>query len=67
MDRKDILLRAAFDLLKRTDEGPYVVEAMTTLTHYDDCDCDGACLCDDIADILGIDPETRPIALDDKG
>lgn len=54
-DRKDILLRAAYDLLKQAKEAPYVLEATNIVVYYDDADCDGNCLMEDIACELGID------------
>lgn len=56
-DRKDILLRAAYDLLKRADKATYVVETLGILTHYDEADCDGYCLMDDIASELGLEKD----------
>lgn len=63
MDRKEILLRAAYDLLKRSTEGSYVEEATSILVRYDDANCDGYCLMEDIADEIGIDSDTDPIPL----
>lgn len=63
MDRKEILLRAAYDLLKRSTEGPYVEEATSILVRYDDANCDGYCLMEDIADELYIFTDTDPIPL----
>ncbi len=65
IDRKEILLRAAYDLLKRSTEHNFVQEATSILTHYDDADCDGYCLMEDIATELGLDDDTAPISLDD--
>ena len=55
MNRKDILLRACFDLLQKQVESPYVLNLLDETVHYDDSDCDGHCLMDDIAEELGID------------
>lgn len=65
-DRKDVLLRAAYDLLKKSTMYHYVREATSILVRYDDANCDGYCLMEDIADELGIDDGTEPIPLDDK-
>jgi hypothetical protein len=62
-NRKDILLRAAYDLLMRSDEPGYVQEAQAILVRYDDADCDGHCLMNDIAIELDIDDGTKPIPL----
>lgn len=66
-DRKSVLLRAAYDLLKRSTQGHYVVEATSIHTHYDAADCDGYCLMEDIAYELGLDDDTDPIELADDG
>lgn len=52
-DRKEILLRACYDLLKESNESG--VLAVEQTVHYDDADCDGWCLMDDIAAELGIE------------
>jgi len=64
-DRKTVLLRAAYDLLTRCENAHYVVEAAGVCTRYDDCDCDGGCLREDIANELGIPPSTEPLPLAD--
>ena len=46
-DRKAILLKACFDMLKKQLNG-YGVSPFETTVHYDDADCDGYCLMDDI-------------------
>lgn len=66
-DRKSVLLRAAYDLLKRSTQGHYVVGATSIQTHYDAADCDGYCLMEDIAYELGLDDDTDPIELADDG
>lgn len=48
-DRKVVLLKAAYDLLKKCGEGPYVKNAYEVTVFYDDADCDGYCLMEDIA------------------
>jgi hypothetical protein len=48
-DRKIVLLRAAYDILKKCDEGPYVKNALEVTAFYDGTDCDGFCLMEDIA------------------
>lgn len=54
-DRKTILLEAAFDLLKKCNEGIYVKNAMEETVYYDDTECDGYCLMTDIMYELNID------------
>jgi len=50
VSRERILLRAAYDILKKCD-------ALGETAFYDDTDCDGYCLATDIAEVLGIEPE----------
>lgn len=63
LNRKDVLLRAAYDLLTRAKDSHYVLEATGIQTFYDEANCDGYCLREDIAYELGIDEETEPIPL----
>jgi len=62
-DRKTILLRAAYDLLKRASQDHYVREATSIVTRFDDANCDGYCLMEDIASELDLDDDTQPIPL----
>ena len=55
MKRAEILLRAAYDLLKKCDSGGYIKDALTETVFYDDAECDGYCLANDIASELGLD------------
>lgn len=64
-DRRDILLRAAYDLIKRSMEPGFVQETCAILTHYDDADCDGSCLMDDIKFELDLPEGTKPIPLEE--
>lgn len=54
-NRKDVLLKAAYDLLKNCHDSHYVLNVLETTVFYDDTDCDGYCLANDIADALGLD------------
>lgn len=63
MNRKDVLLRAAYDLLTKANDAGYVLEANSIVTRYDEANCDGNCLREDIALELGIDDDTEPIPL----
>ena len=63
MNRKEILLRAAYDLLKRSTQDYYVREATSIETRFDDANCDGYCLMEDIATELGLDDDEQPIPL----
>lgn len=56
-DRKDVLLKAAFDLLAKCNNSPYVLHAPAQVVEYDGADCDGSCLMEDIAEELGFDCE----------
>ena len=47
--RKIVLLRAAYDLLKKQDQAPYVLNLLEETAFYDGTDCDGFCLMKDIA------------------
>ena len=64
-DIKDILLRAAYDLLKRSSQSYYVRPATDIEVFYDEANCDGWCLMDDIASELDLDDEDPiPLARD---
>ena len=55
-NRKVVLLKAAYDMLKKQADSHYVINVMETTVFYDDADCDGSCLLNDIADELGLEP-----------
>ena len=65
-DRKDVLLRAAYDLIKRSSMNHFVEETGSIYIHYDEADCDGLCLMSDIMDELGLEEGTKPIKLVEK-
>ena len=48
-DRMEVLLKASWDMLKKCHDSYYVISPMETTVHYDDADCDGHCLMEDIA------------------
>ena len=54
-DRKVVLLRAAYDMLKKCNDSHVVISPMETTVFYDEADCDGSCLMEDIANELGIE------------
>ena len=56
-NRKVTLLRAAYDLLKKCEGSEYSLDPLTTTVFYDEADCDGYCLMDDIKAELGIEEE----------
>lgn len=51
-DRKITLLRATLDILKKVDESPYVINALETTAIWDDAECDGMCLMEEIEELL---------------
>lgn len=57
-DRKTVLLKAAYELLRKCDRSFYVLNVMEQTTHYDEAECDGFCLMEDIAHELGIEHKT---------
>lgn len=57
-DRKVELLIAAYNLLNKQKKSQYVLNLLSTTVHYDDAECDGSCLMEDIENCLfeeGID------------
>lgn len=54
-DRKTVLLKAAYDLLKKQDDCGYVLDLLSETAEYDGTQCDGYCLMEDIAIELGIE------------
>ena len=53
-DRKEILLKASYDILKKCSEGMYVFEATAK---WDEATYDGYCLMEDIKDELNLEDE----------
>lgn len=48
MDRKTVLLMACRDMLIKCRDSHLVISPMETTVFYDEADCDGSCLLDDI-------------------
>ena len=48
LDRAKVLLKATYELLEKQENSPYVLNLLEQTIHYDDADCDGNCLKDDI-------------------
>lgn len=48
LDRAKTLLKATWNLLQKQNETIYVLNMLEELVYYDDCECDGSCLMDDI-------------------
>lgn len=55
IDRKVILLRAAYDMLKKQRDSHYVISPFETTVFYDEAECDGYCLMEDIATELNLE------------
>lgn len=53
-DRKITLLEACRDLLEKQNRSNYVLDLLSETVHYDEADCDGYCLLDDIKSELEI-------------
>lgn len=53
--RKSILLKAALDLLKSCNEGPYVKDVLCETAIWDGVECDGHCLMEEIQEILELE------------
>lgn len=46
------LLEATYELLQRQDESPWVLNLLEETVYYDEAECDGGCLMEDIEDLL---------------
>lgn len=51
-DRKITLLKACRDLLNKQKDSSYVLDILGETVFYDDADCDGLCLLEDIELLL---------------
>ena len=54
-DRKITLLKACRDLLQKQENSHYILNLLSETVHYDEADCDGSCLLDDIKNQLEIE------------
>ena len=52
-DRKVTLLKACMELLRKQKHSSYVLDLLTETVFYDEANCDGNCLLDDIEIELG--------------
>ena len=52
LERCVTLLKATYNLLKKQVESPFVLNILEETVFYDETDCDGYCLMEDIADEL---------------
>ena len=48
LNRARTLLKAAGTLLKKQEDSYYVLNLLTETVYYDEAECDGICLLDDI-------------------
>ena len=51
-DRAITLLRATLEILRKCDNSSYVLDVLGETAHYDEADCDGYCLMEDIRNYL---------------
>jgi len=54
-NRKDVLLKAAYDLLKKCDDSAYVKNALAEPVVYGGTEGDGYSLANDIAELLDLE------------
>jgi hypothetical protein len=52
LERAVILLKAAKELLSKQRNSYYVLNMLEETVYYDDAECDGSCLIDDIGYLL---------------
>ena len=50
--RAEELLNVCVKLLNKQNESGYVLNILEQTVYYDDCECDGYCLLDDIESLL---------------
>ena len=50
--RAETLLNACVKLLNKQNESGYVLNILEQIVYYDECDCDGNCLLEDIENLL---------------
>jgi hypothetical protein len=53
-DRKVTLLKACRELLQKQNRSSYVLDLLSETVYYDEAECDGNCLLDDIEIELGL-------------
>jgi hypothetical protein len=58
--RAKVLLKATHDILQKSANNHYVEEVLAMTVHYDDAECDGACLMDDIGGWFDMGGEPLP-------
>lgn len=55
IDRKDVLLKAAYEILRNCNSSLIVKNVLEEPVFYDNVECDGFCLANDIADLLDLE------------
>ena len=58
LERAVVLLKAAKELLSKQRNSYYVLNMLEETVYYDDAECDGSCLIDDIGYLLDEIDET---------
>ena len=48
LERAKTLLKAAYELLKKQEDSSYVLNLLAETVFYDEAECDGNCLMEDI-------------------
>ena len=48
LKRSKTLLKATYELLKKQESNSYVLNLLSETIYYDEAECDGSCLMDDI-------------------
>jgi hypothetical protein len=60
-DRTKVLLRACYDMLKKQRASGCAISPFETTVHYDEADCDGYCLMEDIEiELAAATPQVTP-------
>lgn len=52
LQRARTLLKAAYELFEKQDNSGYVLNLLSETVYYDDAECDGNCLMEDISYLL---------------
>ena len=56
-ERAKILLKATYDILKEQDKSRYVLNSLETTAIWDEAECDGYCLMEEISELLEIEDQ----------
>jgi len=51
-ERAKILIKAAIDILEQCENSTYVLDALQATATWDDTECDGSCLLEEMKDLL---------------